>query len=349
MIDPPYGKPWGLYGLLAASLSGNLFFAIDHVRSRPADAAEPMALVEAPAAPSFLAGSSVVGSSVAGSSVAGSSVAPVEPPVAAPPPPAPAPYRVVSAPVEHSLARTFAAASPEDGDVLSALFARVFMWDLDLNGALQKGDHVEALFAEEGGEPVLVAARLQSARLGRTLEAFRYQAPGDAFPSYWRPEGDEAVLQIVNGPLATYDQVTSLLRDRPTHRGMDFKTPVGTDVRSPKAGTVTRTNWNVGANGDCVEVRYGDGVLAKFLHLQSVGVRAGQSVAAGAVIGTSGNTGHSTAPHLHYQLDRGERALDPVDYHGTARRTLPAEAKPGLDEVVASVRPWFGDGQMALR
>jgi murein DD-endopeptidase MepM/ murein hydrolase activator NlpD len=130
---------------------------------------------------------------------------------------------------------------------------------------------------------------------------------------------------------------------------MDFKTPVGTAVRSPKAGTVTRTNWNVGANGDCVELRYADGVLAKFLHLQSVGVRVGQRVAAGAIIATSGNTGRSTAPHLHYQLDRGERAIDPVDYHGTTRRKLPAESQPALDGVVASVRPWFGDGQMALR
>jgi murein DD-endopeptidase MepM/ murein hydrolase activator NlpD len=255
----------------------------------------------------------------------------------------------VSAPVEHSLARTFATVSPEDGDVLSALFARVFMWDLDLNHELHAGDHVEVLLDSENGEPVVVAARLKSARLARTLEAFRFQAPGDPFPSYWRPDGNEAVLQLVNGPLASYDQVTSLLRDRPKHRGMDFKTPVGTEVRAPKAGTVTRINWNVGANGACVELRYADGILAKFLHLQSVGVRVGERVAAGAVIAASGNTGHSTAPHLHYQLDRGERAIDPVDYHGTSRRSLPAEAQPALDGVVASVRPWFGDGQMALR
>ena len=334
MIDPPYGKPWALYALLAASLTAN---AILGWKLRGSDAAAAVAIEPVP-------------EPVVTQPVAVPEPAPVEPMVAAEPPAAPvSPYRLISAPVEHSLARTFAAVSPDDGDVLSALFARVFMWDIDLNHELQAGDHVEVLLDTENGEPVVVAARLKSARLGRTLEAFRFQAPGDAFPSYWRPDGDEAVLQLVNGPLASYDQVTSLLRDRPTHRGMDFKTPVGTDVHAPKAGTVTRINWNVGANGDCVEVRYGDGVLAKFLHLQSVGVRVGQRVEAGAVIAASGNTGHSTAPHLHYQLDRGERAIDPVDYPGTSRRTLPAEAKPGLDEKVASVRPWFGDGQMALR
>jgi murein DD-endopeptidase MepM/ murein hydrolase activator NlpD len=332
MIDPPYGKPWALYALLAASLTANAILA---VKLRGSDAPAAVAAEPVPEPVAVVA------------------PAPVPAPTAVaaeePPPPPVSPYRLISAPVEHSLARTFATVSPDDGDVLSALFARVFMWDLDLNHDLQGGDHVEVLLDTQNGEPVVVAARLKSSRLGRTLEAFRFQAPGDPFPSYWRPDGDEAVLQIVNGPLAAYDQVTSLLRDRPTHRGMDFKTPVGTDVHAPKAGTVTRINWNVGANGDCVELQYADGILAKFLHLQSVGVRVGERVPAGAVIAASGNTGHSTAPHLHYQLDRGERVIDPVDYHGTTRRKLPAEAKPALDEQVAAVRPWFGDGQMALR
>ena len=331
MIDPPYGKPWALYALLAASLTANVILGLK-LRGDDTPAAVAVEPVPEPAA--------------APEPVP--AIEPTPPTVAAEPAPV-SPYRLISAPVEHSLARTFATVSPDDGDVLSAIFARVFMWDLDLNHELQAGDHVEVLLDTVNGEPVVVAARLKSARLARTLEAFRFQAPGDAFPSYWRPDGDEAVLQLVNGPLASYDQVTSLLRDRPKHRGMDFKTPVGTDVHSPKAGTVTRINWNVGANGDCVELRYADGILAKFLHLQSVGVRVGERVAAGAVIAASGNTGHSTAPHLHYQLDRGERAIDPVDYHGTSRRSLPAEARPALDQQVASVRPWFGDGQMALR
>jgi murein DD-endopeptidase MepM/ murein hydrolase activator NlpD len=72
-------------------------------------------------------------------------------------------------------------------------------------------------------------------------------------------------------------------------------------------------------------------------------------VKAGDVVALSGNTGHSTAPHLHYQLDRGERTIDPVDYHGTTRRTLAADARPGLQETVAALQPLFGDGQMALR
>ena len=82
----------------------------------------------------------------------------------------------------------------------------------------------------------------------------------------------------------TYEQITSLLKDRPTHAGMDFKADTGTDVVSAHAGTVTRINWHWRGNGNCVEVRYADGVMAKFLHLSEIQVEVGDSVAAGEVI-----------------------------------------------------------------
>ena len=67
----------------------------------------------------------------------------------------------------------------------------------------------------------------------------------------------------MDGPLDEYEQITSLLKDRPNHKGMDFKTPVGTPVKAPASGTVTRINWNWHANGDCVELKLADGTLAK--------------------------------------------------------------------------------------
>ena len=170
------------------------------------------------------------------------------------------------------------------------------------------------------------AGALASRKLGRTVSAYRWKAPGDAFASYWNLDGSEAPLRLKDGPIENYEQITSLLKDRPTHKGMDFKTPVGTEVTSPRDGVVTRVNWNWGANGNCVEIRFSDGVLAKYLHLSENRVKEGDRVKAGQVVALSGNTGRSTAPHLHYQLDRGDKTVDPLDYHGTVRRTLqPAE------------------------
>jgi murein DD-endopeptidase len=112
---------------------------------------------------------------------------------------------------------------------------------------------------------------------------------------------------------------------------MDFKVPVGTEVVSPRAGTVVRTNWNFTYNGNAVEVRFNDGTLARFLHLSDTRVQPGQTLAAGAVVGLSGNTGRSTAPHLHYELEKGGKTLDPAHYHGTRRRALTASDKARFD------------------
>jgi murein DD-endopeptidase len=238
--------------------------------------------------------------------------------------------------VEHSLARTFQRLAGEDGDALSSVFTRLFVWDVDMRRDLQAGDAVAVVWRRGAdGFPEVAAGSLMSQKLGRTAAAYRWQAPGDPFPSYWYLDGTEAPHRLKDGPLAQYEQITSLLKDRPTHKGMDFKTPVGTEVTSPRAGTVTRANWNWGANGNCLEIRFDDGVLAKFLHLSENRVSEGQRVSAGQLIALSGNTGRSTAPHLHYQLDRGDKTIDPLDYHGSERRRLDADQVAALRRDVA--------------
>ena len=56
--------------------------------------------------------------------------------------------------------------------------------------------------------------------------------------------------------------------------------------------------------------------------MEKVSVKAGQTVRVGDQVGLVGNTGRSTAPHLHYQLDKGRKVLDPAKYHGTYRRKI---------------------------
>lgn len=335
MIEPPLGKPWLLYALLAGSMTLNVYLLVQG----PGDDDDEGVAVHEPAPHPSAAPS-------ADAPVADATTPEAD---ATPEPRQPPPYDRVTAEVEHSLARTFQREMGDDGNALSAVYARLFMWDLDLRRELQAGDGVDVLYTRVEDEWTIEAAMLHSRKLGNTIEAYRWQAPGDAHASYWTPEGTEISYRLVDGPLHDYEQITSLLKDRPSHRGMDFKTPVGTPVYSPQAGKVTRVNWNRQYNGNCVEVRYTDGVVAKFLHLDDVLVSEGQTLAAGEQMALSGNTGRSTAPHLHYELAKRGRTLDPIDYHGTRRRQLSDSDREAMLAATAGLRQILDGPAVAQR
>ncbi len=241
-------------------------------------------------------------------------------------------WQRVTSTVRGSLTASLKPALLADGDEVAAHLARVFMWDLDLRRDVLAGDELVFLWRRSpAGEIEIGAARYVSQKLGRVLAAYRYQRTDDVYPSHFDETGQEVARRLRASPLNSYEQITALLKDRPTHAGMDWKTPVGTEVVAPKDGVVTRVNWKLRGNGNCLELRYADGLLAKFLHLSQIKVRRGGRVKAGQVIALTGNTGRSTAPHLHYQINRGRRTVDPVDYHGVHRRRLSARELPAFE------------------
>lgn len=323
-MQPPGGKPWLLFGLLGASLATNLVMAL-WWPDCPDNCVEPDAMAaSAEAAPPSAAEPAVA-------DAAATEMAPD--PVAAPADMAG--YELVKGVVEANLARTFQGIVEQNADAVNAVFARQFVWDLDLRRDLQKGDEVTALYLiDERGDIDMPLAKFYSHKLGKELAAYRYQAPGDDNPSFWYPDGTEVPYRLVDGPMAQYIQITALLDDRRGHDGWDFKAVEGTPIVSPKAGRVERSNWNHAANGNCLEIVQDDGVHALYLHMSRNDVKAGERVSAGQQIGAVGNTGRSTSAHLHYQLEKGGKVLDPGEYHGTTRRSLPAEAMSGFQQEI---------------
>jgi murein DD-endopeptidase MepM/ murein hydrolase activator NlpD len=88
------------------------------------------------------------------------------------------------------------------------------------------------------------------------------------------------------------------------HNGNDFGTPVGTPIVAMSSGTVTFVGQE-GGYGNKVEIEYWDGTVSYYAHMDTFSVTVGQRVAAGEKVGTSGNTGHSTGPHLHLEIHPG--------------------------------------------
>jgi murein DD-endopeptidase MepM/ murein hydrolase activator NlpD len=96
-----------------------------------------------------------------------------------------------------------------------------------------------------------------------------------------------------------------------SHPGIDVAVPAGTPVRAAGGGTVEAAG-TVADYGLFVLLRHPGGFQTMYGHASRLLVREGAKVAAGQVIALSGNTGRSTAPHLHFEVRRDGRSLDPL-------------------------------------
>ena len=103
------------------------------------------------------------------------------------------------------------------------------------------------------------------------------------------------------------------------HQGQDFSVPTGTPVFAPADGVVKRAYY-IGGFGNHIKLDHSSGYSTTFAHLSEIFVRHGQKVKRGDVIGETGNTGRSTAPHLHYEVHYKGTPKNPADFFFTQAR-----------------------------
>ncbi len=239
--------------------------------------------------------------------------------------------------VRKSLTFTLCQVMPDpDCKQMSAYMSRLLMWRMDVTRHLREGDRVSIVY-ERLSEKEMRILRLEfdSGFLKEKLVANFYQAPGADFGTYFDDAGKEFGLRLKDkqSPIRAYSEITSLPGDYREgafagHSGTDFKTAVGTPIYAAFGARVSRVNWNRHNNGLCVELTHpAEGVRTLYLHLNKVRVKKGQYVKAGEIIGEAGNTGHSFAPHLHYEmrsLKNRNKILNPFKtrLHPTFRRTV---------------------------
>ena len=101
---------------------------------------------------------------------------------------------------------------------------------------------------------------------------------------------------------------------RKFHEGVDFSAPTGTEIYTTGDGVVTKSNRSRYGYGNQVIIDHGFGYKTMYAHLQSTKVRTGQRVKRGQTIGTVGSTGKSTAPHLHYEVWKNGKPVNPINY-----------------------------------
>ncbi|MBN2329615.1 MAG: peptidoglycan DD-metalloendopeptidase family protein [Candidatus Omnitrophica bacterium] len=97
------------------------------------------------------------------------------------------------------------------------------------------------------------------------------------------------------------------------HRGIDLKADSGTPVRAVMDGVIIEAGWQ-GTLGRYIKIRHSGGFETVYAHNSRIKVRKGQRVKQGQTISLSGNTGRSTGPHLHFEVIKNGKHVDPVQY-----------------------------------
>jgi murein DD-endopeptidase MepM/ murein hydrolase activator NlpD len=95
------------------------------------------------------------------------------------------------------------------------------------------------------------------------------------------------------------------------HKGIDIAAPSGTPIQAAAAGRVVFAGRNKGY-GNMVMLEHADGRRTLYAHAEALYVKVGTNVAAGQTIAAVGSTGHSTGPHVHFEIRVGEQAVNPL-------------------------------------
>lgn len=217
-----------------------------------------------------------------------------------------------------------------EGPDLSIELASIFGGEIDFNSELQPGDTFRLTFEKvlREGKPsgygaVLVAEFFND---GRLLKAFRYTLP-DGKAAYYDEQGRSLRRFFLKSPLKFEASVSSrfsrarrhpILRIVRPHLGVDYRAPSGSSVVAVANGTVVSAGWNGGA-GRMIQLRHPSGYETIYMHLSWIGVRRGQHVTQGQLIGRVGSSGLSTGPHLDYRVKKNGAFLNPLVVH----RSLP--------------------------
>ncbi len=227
--------------------------------------------------------------------------------------------------------------------------ARIFEYEVDFNTELRDGAGLVVaadVLTAEGRRPRLGdlhAVRLTNA--GASWTAVRHVA-SDGSEAWFQPDGRSLRRPFLRSPLE-FSRVTSgfnprryhpVLKRRRPHNGTDFGAPTGTPVRAVADGRVVRAGW-AGGHGRFVKLDHDGPWETSYSHLSRITVKRGTRVRQGQVIGHVGASGLATGPHLHFQMWRDGRFVDPMAVDLPRQAPLAAADRPAFEAAVARWLP----------
>lgn len=208
-------------------------------------------------------------------------------------------------------------------DRLTMETADIFGWDIDFALDVRNGDHFSVIYEElyqpdgTASDGVILAAEFVNR--DRTIRALRYEDEGGN-AQYYSPEGLSMRKAFLRTPV-NFTRISSrfgmrrhpILHKLRHHNGVDYAAPRGTPVLATGDGRVTFASRK-GGYGKTVILKHGAAYTTLYAHLSGFakGLRKGNVVEQGQIIGYVGSTGLATGPHLHYEFRVRDRHRDPL-------------------------------------
>ena len=127
-----------------------------------------------------------------------------------------------------------------------------------------------------------------------------------------QPVKNENLKRMASGFGYRSDPFTKV---RKMHEGMDFTAKTGTPIYATGDGVVAKADNTASGFGNHIVIRHGYGYETLYAHLSKYKVRAGQRVKRGDIIGYVGSTGRSEAPHLHYEVHKNNKVVNPLNFY----------------------------------
>jgi murein DD-endopeptidase MepM/ murein hydrolase activator NlpD len=207
-------------------------------------------------------------------------------------------------------------------DYIVSEFTRVFSYDVDFQRQIGAADSFEMFYGAPLSGSSSKRKVLHFAQLnfdGKKKTYYRYTTT-DGQTDYFDDQGRSASRALLKTPISGA-RLTSgfgmrrhpLLGYSKMHAGADFGAPTGTPIRAAGSGTIDTAGRN-GAYGIAVVLKHNEKYKSLYAHMSrlAAGIRKGQRVNQGQIIGYVGTTGRSTGPHLHYEVRVNNRPVNPT-------------------------------------
>lgn len=218
----------------------------------------------------------------------------------------------------------------------------IYAWTIDFFG-LQKGDRFRVLYDQKlcDGEIIAVDTVRYAvfSHEGKDFPMVMYNQK-DGGNIWWNEKGESMRKAFLKAPL-NYTRVSSgfsyarkhpVTRKVQPHTGVDYAAPKGTPVMTIGDGVVTSVKYE-GAGGNTVRIRHNSVYSTAYLHLSKYakGLKAGQRVRQGEVIGYVGSTGRSTGPHLDFRVWKNGSPINPLKMESPPAEPIKNDCRPGFE------------------